>query len=83
MIGENLTMNSRMNILSSRCSKVISCGTLESLVHVGWISGISGFAGLGLGWGFLADFKVDTPADVVVSFVPAAAATAALVRLRS
>jgi len=54
---------------------------LESLVHVGWTSGISGFVGLGLGfgWGFSADFEADTPADVVASFVSAAA----LARLRS
>ena len=76
-------MNSRMNILSSRCSNVISCGTLESLVHVGWITGISGFAGLGLGWGFPVDLEVDAPADVVISFVFAAAEIAALARLRS
>jgi len=78
-------MNSRINILSSRCSKVISRGTLESLVHVGWITGISGFTGLGLGLGigFSADFDVDAPGDVVVSFVSAAAEAAAFARLRS
>jgi len=54
---------------------------LESLVHVGWTSGISGLVGLGLGfgWGFSAYFEVDTPADVVASFVSAAT----LARLRS
>ena len=78
-------MNSRINILSSRCPKVTSCGTLESLVQVGWITGISGFTGFGfgLGIGFSVDFEVDAPGDVVVSFVSAAADAAALARLRS
>lgn len=78
-------MNSRINILSSRCSKVISRGTLESLVHVGWITGINGFTGFGFGLGsdFSADFEVDAPGDVVGSFVSIAAEAAALARLRS
>lgn len=76
-------MNSRMNILSSRCSGLISRGTLESLVHVGWISGIGGFAGLGLclglGWGLSAGFIVGTAVNVAAMF----ASSAALARLRS
>jgi hypothetical protein len=78
-------MNSRINILSSRRSKFISRGTLESLVHVGWITGINGFTGFGfgLGIGFSADFEVDAPGDVVFAFVSAAAFAAALARLRS
>jgi len=73
-----------MNILSSRCSKVISRGILESLVHVGWITGINGFAGLGFGCGFWADFEVDAPGDVVFLFVPAAVAESVVLgRLRS
>ena len=74
-----------MNILSSRSSKDISRGTLESFVHVGWITGISGFTGFGLGFGigFSVGFEVDAPGDVVVSFVPATAEAAALARLRS
>lgn len=52
---------------------------------MGWITGISGFTGLGLGLGigFSADFDVDAPGDVVVSFVSAAAEAAAFARLRS
>lgn len=78
-------MNSRINILSSRCSRVTSRGTLESLVHVGWMIGIRGLTGfgLGLGGGFPVGFEVDAPGDVVVSFVSAAAEAAALARLRS
>ena len=78
-------MNSRINILSSRSSRVNSRGTLESLVHVGWMIGISGLTGFGLGLGgsFSAGFEVDAPGDVVVSFVSTAAEAAALARLRS
>lgn len=79
-------MNSRMNILSSRSSKVISRGTFESLVHIGWTTGISGLAGFGFGFvaGFsVVVFEVDAPAGVLFSFEFAAAEAAALARLRS
>ena len=73
-------MNSRMNILSSRCSTVISGGTLESLVHIGWITGISGLAGLGLGFlGFAGALEV----DCVTGLVFLSRFSAALIRLRS
>ena len=78
-------MNSRINILSSRCSKAISRGTLGSLVHVGWITGISGFTGLGLGFacGFSVGFDVVAPRVIVDLFKSGAAEAAALARLRS
>ena len=77
-------MNSRMNIRSSISSKVISRGTLKSLVHVGWITGINGLAGFGFGFGCPPMvFKVDGPGDTVGFFDPAVVSAGAFARLRS
>lgn len=78
-------MNSRINIRSSSSSMVISRGTLESLVHVGWTTGINGFAGFGFGFGFSFCFSVvfDVEASEDLASLFDSAAAAAFARLRS